>query len=610
MKIKVAILSLFLTLKLLAAYNIDDYILFHKGMEANEEKNYGNSELLYEVYMRNYKDSYPLTSNYAKYYIAKNYYDLGEYEKAIIYFNRAVYTPIKYIKQETLKTNYFQYKRDYYMGEIYNKLNNKEKSEEYYSRLIKDYYDPKLTEYEKYAFHILKSYDKKYEYLYEIKYENNFNNLSEISVDEISGLSSYFYEKKEYENAKKCLEYMIFYMKNSNYKIEKLYLKTLLKLKEYKKVISLTKNRDESVLILFRAKAFYGENDYSRALYNYKKLENTEYEKEAKLEMGKIYYDLGDYDEVREVIKGYSPENEEEASLLLNTYIKLRNKKNFIKEYEKFKIKYPSNYKYGVYYLIYDQITREKKNPWELENYNAFFIGNFVVRNYINSLKNSLEEENERERTLKNTLIEIGKLGNEELLDVAIKSGAFTLKNSDIQNNYIVLESLVQSGFYSKAYEYAKENANEMYLSKDSLVYLYPKYYIAEVEKGKKEYLIPDSLIYTVMNIESSFKMNFKKDNKIGLMGVEKDKNINEKFYLVPENNILLGLKKLKEYYDKYEGDNLKILLAYFYGESELEKINFELDGDINLERIKNKKDREKIENIIYTYAFYSAIYN
>ncbi|MGL4998299.1 MAG: hypothetical protein ACRC5W_10015 [Cetobacterium sp.] len=54
----------------------------------------------------------------------------------------------------------------------------------------------------------------------------------------------------------------------------------------------------------------------------------------------------------------------------------------------------------------------------------------------------------------------------------------------------------------------------------------------------------------------------------------------------------------------------MKTLIEYIYGEEFFKTLNFELDGDLNLETILDEKLQKEIEEIVYTYAFYSAIYN
>ena len=126
------------------SYNVDDYIFFNKALEANKKEDYKNSLFYYEIYQKNFPYSYPLTSNYAKYYIAKNYMDMKKYDEALLFFSRAVYVPESYVKQEFKKTNYFQYRRDYNVARIYQLKNDKSQSIEYYKRLVTDYYDPQL----------------------------------------------------------------------------------------------------------------------------------------------------------------------------------------------------------------------------------------------------------------------------------------------------------------------------------------------------------------------------------------------------------------------------------------------------------------------------------
>ncbi|MGL4787914.1 MAG: tetratricopeptide repeat protein, partial [Cetobacterium sp.] len=155
------------------SYNVDDYIFFNKGLEANQKGDYKNSLFYYEIYQKNFPYSYPLASNYAKYYIAKNYMDMKKYDEALLFFSRAVYVPQNYVKQELKKTNYFQYRRDYNVAKIYELKNEKNKSIEYYKRLVTNYYDPQLEPYEKKALKILEKTNEKYRYIYEIKYQDN-----------------------------------------------------------------------------------------------------------------------------------------------------------------------------------------------------------------------------------------------------------------------------------------------------------------------------------------------------------------------------------------------------------------------------------------------------
>ena len=113
------------------------------------------------------------------------------------------------------------------------------------------------------------------------------------------------------------------------------------------------------------------------------------------------------------------------------------------------------------------------------------------------------------------------------------------------------------------------------------------------------------------MYIESGFDNENNKFEKLGLMGIPKKLVENkDEYYYTPQINIDTGTEILKKIYDKHNGMILKTLIEYIYGEKVLKGLNFELDGDLKLETIVDEKFQTEIEEIVYTYAFYSAIYN
>ncbi|MGL5903563.1 MAG: hypothetical protein ACRCZO_12845, partial [Cetobacterium sp.] len=99
--------------------------------------------------------------------------------------------------------------------------------------------------------------------------------------------------------------------------------------------------------------------------------------------------------------------------------------------------------------------------------------------------------------------------------------------------------------------------------------------------------------------------------DKIGLMGIHKYeiKGREEEFYN-PEKNIEKGVEKLRLIYKKHNSMILKTLVEYIYGEKTLKMLNFEINGDLKIETISDEKLQQELEEIVYTYAFYSAIYN
>lgn len=594
------------------SYNVDDYIFFNKALEANRKGDYKNSLFYYQIYQKNFSYSYPLSSNYAKYYIAKNYMDMGKYDEALLFFSRAVYVPESYLKQEFKKTNYFQYRRDFNVGKIYQLKNDKNKANEYFKRLVTDYYDPQLEPYEKKALKILGETDKKYLYIYEVKYQNNFKLIDKIDKNELLNLANYFYEKKEYEKTVEILEKFGSYKeKKTNQKI--IYLESLLKLEENKKVIELTKDvqEGEAYFLFLRAIAYEQNKDYSRAIYNYEKIQDIKLKDRAAFRIGRIYYKIEEYSKAREVLENTSQKNERIESLLLDVYIKLQNRKKFIELYDKFKNKYPENTKMGLYYMVYTKLMEKDKDSWQLANYNIFFASNYVVRNYINSIKDFNVKNTYKEEVLKDALTQIGALKNPELLELAVQSNNFDLDTETIQDKITVINSYIESEFYKESLKKVNSFRREFYRYRNLLHYVYPKYYREEVQNTRKKYLVPQSLIYTIMYIESGFDNENDKFERIGLMGIPKklikDK---DKCYYDPQVNIDAGTEILKKIYDKHNGMILKTLVEYKYGEKVLKSLNFELDGDLKLETIVDEKFQTEIEEIVYTYAFYSAIYN
>lgn len=594
------------------SYNVDDYIFFNKALEANKKGDYKNSLFYYEIYQKNFPYSYPLTSNYAKYYIAKNYMDMKKYDEALLFFSRAVYVPESYVKQEFKKTNYFQYRRDYNVARIYQLKNDKSQSIEYYKRLVTDYYDPQLEPYEKKALKFLEKTNEKYRYIYEIKYQNNLKLINKLEKNELLNLANYFYEKKEYEKTVEILDKLGGYNeKKVSQKI--IYLESLLKLDANKKVIELTKDVQvgEANFLFIRAVAYEQNKDYSRAIFNYEKIQDIKLKDRAAFRIGRIYYKIEEYTKAREILEKTNQKNERIDSLLLDVYIKLQNKKKFIALYDRFKNKYPENPKIGLYYMVYTKLMERDSSSWQLANYNIFFASNYVVRNYMNSITDFEIKNTYKEEVLKDALTQIGALKNPELLELAVQSNNFDLDTETIQDKITIMNSYIESKFYKESFKKVNTFRREFYRYRNLLHYVYPKYYREEVQNTRKKYLVPQSLIYTVMYIESGFDNENNKFEKLGLMGIPKKLVENkDEYYYNPQINIDTGTEILKKIYNKHNGMILKTLIEYIYGEKVLKGLNFELDGDLKLETIVDEKFQTEIEEIVYTYAFYSAIYN
>ena len=480
---------------------------------------------------------------------------------------------------------------------------------EFLERLVTDYYDPQLTMYEINALNILKKSNLKYERIYRAKYEDDLSVIDKMDVTDLKALSKYFFEKKDYKSAKIVMEKLntIPSVKNE---LEIRYLETLLKLNENKKIIDLTSHKKDIKYILIRARAYEQSKDYPRAIYNYNLLNGTEYENKGMYRAARIYFKLEEYKKAKSILNNITSKNEAIDELMLDIYLKFQNRSKFIEHYQDFKEKYPENPKLGLYYMVYTKLLSDSSHPWNMANYSIFFTSNYVVRSYIDSLENFELKETFKEQILKSTLTQIGELKNPELLDLATQSDNFDLDVTSVRDKITIIDSFAKSEFYKEAFEKSKKYKQDMYRYKNLLYNIYPKYYRNEVERARKKNLIPQSLIYTVMYIESGFDRKNNKYDRVGLMGIPKKNLRDKKDYYDPETNIELGTKLLKESYEKNDAMVLKTLIDYIYGQDIFKSLNFEIDGDLKLETITDDKLQKEIEGIVYTYAFYSAIYN
>lgn len=594
------------------SYNVDDYIFLNKAIEANEKKDYKKSLFFYEIYEKNFTYSYPMISNYAKYYIAKNYMEMSKNEEALLWFSRAVYIPDSYLKQKVRKNNFFQYRKDFFMGKIYLKNGDVDLGKDFLKRLILDYYDPEAEYYEKIALQILSSYDVKYNYIFDVKYNENEIFMNKIEVSDQKKIINFFYEKKNYEKVIKLLNIINDY-KDMELNLKLIYLESLLRLNKNEKVIELTNDSEEQIakIYLFRGMAFEQSKIFSKAIYNYDKIKDLRVKDRALFRVARIYYKLENYKSAKDTIEKITMKNQDMKSLMLEIYIKLKNKKKFIESYNEFKMMYPQNHKMGLYYIIYNNLIKKVKEPWELADYNVFFASNYVVRNYFYSLKEYELENTYKEKVLEDALKQIGEFKNAEILELAVQSTNFNLDIETIKDKKIIIDSFIKAKFYKEAFKKADEFKKDFYNYKNLLHYIYPKYYKSEVDKALKKNLLPESLIYTVIYVESGFNNESIKYDKIGLMGIPKNeiKGNLEDFY-DSQKNINKGVERLRLIYKKHDSMILKTLVEYMYGEKTLKMLNFEKNGDLRIETISDEKLQQELEEIVYTYAFYSAIYN
>lgn len=599
-------LGIFLMVNTLFSYDISDYILLDKALKESENKNYEKSKFYFDAYERNYKDTYPLTSNFMRYYMGLNDIGLKNYDEAMKNLNRAIYVPRNFKKMQTNKYNYFQYEIDYYRGILSIYMGEAEKGINYLTRLVTDYYDKELEPFEINALEILQEYDLKYKYIEEIKYENKMDNLNKLDSLSLKMLGRYFYSREKYRKSTRVYE--VLQEKEKITGVDRnIYIKALIEDEDYSRAIQLTEKTQVPEELYLRGVAFERGGDYPRALFNYEKV-TGEFEDRANLDIAQIYFKLGDIRKTKQYLRKVKTSSEDRESLYLEIYILEKEKEKFITTYEKYREKY-QNYKEGIYYIIYSNLLKGEKNPWDIAKLNGFMTGSYVTRAYVNSLDTYNLKENDVEETLK----EIAKLGNKEILDVAIANPNFFLDYDDISDLKAILESYKAGQFYKEALLFAEENRELIQKYSNTLHYLYPKYYQKEVEELQKKYSLPESLVYTIIYLESGFDSNRVSRNRVGLMGVEIEDEENKeeiKKYLDPKYNLQVGMENLNILYLKNNKNVIKTLLEYRYGKKRVNRLIFDIDGDINIDTISNEKLKEDIEKTIYAFAFYSKLYN
>ena len=148
---------------------------------------------------------------------------------------------------------------------------------------------------------------------------------------------------------------------------------------------------------------------------------------------------------------------------------------------------------------------------------------------------------------------------------------------------------------------------------KELFRYNFPLYYQDIIRECSKKYDVPQELIYTIIHTITGFNPFYiSDDSKFGIMNIPyTDDNSLRFFELFDVNtNIEEGTKILKNLLTKYNGNKIKTLIAYVYGEEYLDLIFFGYTNDINFASVTIPEERFFLQNMFMTYIFYSRIYN
>ena len=596
------------------SYNYDDYSIFIQGKNAYEKEDYITAQESFETLMRSFGYSPILKNNYAFYFIGMTYYHLRDYEKAVYYLQKAVFTYNNSFltKESKFEKNNYLAERDYSLGDALLKIGNFELGETYLQRLDYNYYSPKPSYFEKKALLLLIGRKSGFEDYYNLKFNEDLKSADKLSDDKLLKVTEYFSSQKKFDKAiylgKKILSSP---SKDSEIKEKAIIeiFRSYLQEKKYKEIIDIANKYDKivdsNILFFYKGVAYYKLKDFSRCLYFFESIKEGKYLPTALLYVSGIYYSFGDYNKVIESVNKISTKNIIADILLADSYLKLKKERKFEETARKIINNYPNSYE-GLFFAF----ILENKNM-DLASHNATFKISLIIDNFLNSTKSDTDNVFDKINYLElEKLCNISKIKNEELLKIELQNSSFVNKYS-ISNGLAVTTILENGEFYDLAYKNSSAYRKEFFKYRDLIKYNYPLYYKDIVDNCSKKYDIPQELIYTTMLLGSKFdKEAISKNSRIGLMMVslKHEEEINE--LLKPEVNIELGSRKIKELLKKYNGNKLKTLIHYNFGEGVAKSIKFDFDGDINLDTISNPEEKYEIQDLIITYIFYKKLYN
>jgi soluble lytic murein transglycosylase len=596
------------------SYNYDDYSIFIQGKNAYEKEDYITAQESFETLMRSFGYSPILKNNYAFYFIGMTYYHLGDYEKAVYYLQKAVFTYNNSFltKESKFEKNNYLAERDYSLGDALLKIGNFELGETYLQRLDYNYYSPKPSYFEKKALLLLIGRKSGFEDYYNLKFNEDLKSADKLADDKLLKVTEYFSSQKKFDKAiylgKKILSSP---SKDSEIKEKAIIeiFRSYLQEKKYKEIIDIANKYDKivdsNILFFYKGVAYYKLKYFSRCLYFFESIKEGKYLPTALLYVSGIYYSFGDYNKVIESVNKISTKNIIADILLADSYLKLKKERKFEETARKIINNYPNSYE-GLFFAF----ILENKNM-DLASHNATFKISLIIDNFLNSTKSDTNNVFDKINYLElEKLCNISKIKNEELLKIELQNSSFVNKYS-ISNGLAVTTILENGEFYDLAYKNSSAYRKEFFKYRDLIKYNYPLYYKDIVDNCSKKYDIPQELIYTTMLLGSKFdKEAISKNSRIGLMMIplKHEEEINE--LLKPEVNIELGSRKIKELLKKYNGNKLKTLIHYNFGEGVAKSIKFDFDGDINLDTISNPEEKYEIQDLIITYIFYKKLYN
>jgi len=617
---KIILLYIFTFITIFPSEDIESYKAFTQAKNHYLNKNFDQSKIEFENFIKVYKNSTLFNSNYPNYYIAMNYYEIGELKNALKYLDSSIYTP-KYLKDSgSKKSNFFEFRRSFYLGEIYSRLGYFTNAHYQYLSLIKDYYLSDLEPFEKKALNILASKDPYYNYVLDIKYKDDYKNIDKLKIDDLKMVGNFLYSKGQFLDFYKAYKKSINYSSNN----KEIIIDTLNILEEanqYSLMIELLEDQFhlgnlDSDYYYFWGNALKKSNKPLEAIEKYKLVDKSPYLEVSTYYIGRIYFILGDYDKA--ILWSKKLNNDKGHELLTRSYFNSSQIDLFKESAIKYIQTYPNSNLAGYYR---NMLYNESKNPnylnWIIKhNLNSYY---YQVAFNITKTTKILEEYpiNYKRRIYKDslaTLDQLSELGDPQLF--TIESDALNFPEDKVFEIFIKTSYLEKIKLYELAMRSSLSAEEEFSKYSNLYPFLYPRYYDELVEKYSKKYDVEESLIFSLIKQGSKFDPNLiSKSTYFGLMQLDLktaklyNLDITPKKLLDPETNLDIGVKHLKSLLLSFN-DNISLTIASFYDGKELVS-NWKLDKnkDLDVEQIPYSDSQNFIKKVITNYYKYKNLY-
>lgn len=604
---------IFLTLSISTLSNeYQDYTLFSRGKNAYYSENYEEAKQSFEILMRTFPKSTIFEKNYAYFYIGMSYFNLKDFKKAIYYLEKATYAPDDNElnnNPEIEKTIYFSQK-DFALGYSLLKTNNIEKALIYLKRVDYTVYFPLSAYFEHRALELLSNYDDKAYSKLKLKFYYDFNEIPKLSLKELTDIGEFYISEKSYGKAKEFYNILLtdYNLKEDELTIYESYLKLLVLDKDYDTLIKFTENtvgKRRELAMFYRGVTFYKKREFSRAVYLFEEIKSGIFYEKARYYLASIYYSLGNYKDTIAILKYSKADDLFTKNMLAASYLALGEDENFRKTAEDIVKKYANTY-LGIYYSL---MLEDKDTT--LTRITTIKDLSLLMGNILSHSKNLPSDFLKKANSLEmQQLTDIAKFGDEDILKLVFKKRNLLEKNT-LSYNYSTTVILEKGDFYSLALKNSQQHMREFLKYKELIQYIYPRYFKEDIHNYAKKYDVPEELIYTIIYNVSGFNSFYtSEDSKFGLMGIAYDRSKPYKMrdLFNASYNIELGVQKLKKLLETQNGNKIKALIAYIYGEDYLNTIYF-INNNINFSSVTTPENRYFLENLLITYIFYNKLY-